>query len=135
MSGPRAAVADTHAILFYATANPRLGRRAAAHLRATAEQDAVTYVPAAVVWEIALLARVGRIDLRRSVRQFFGDLFSNPAFQPLDLTPEQVFLADELRPNDDPLDGLIVAAARYLDLPLLTRDAAIGESGIVATIW
>jgi PIN domain nuclease of toxin-antitoxin system len=48
---------------------------------------------------------------------------------------EQVLLAEELRPNDDPFDALIVAAAHHLDLPLLTRDAAIGESGIVSTMW
>ena len=135
MTAPRAAVADTHALIFHALASRRLGRRAALHFAATEAREAVTYVPAAVVWEITLLARAGRIHLRRTAREFFDDLFSNPAYQPLDLTLEQVLLADELPPSDDPFDALIVAAARQLDLPLLTRDAAITESGIVATTW
>ena len=93
------------------------------------------YVPAAVMWECSLLARVARVNLRRSVRQFFDDLFSNPAFQPLDLSPDQVFLADELRFTRDPFDGLIVAAAQSVGLPLITRDAVIRESGAVSVIW
>lgn len=89
----------------------------------------------AVLWECALLARRGRIELRPSFRSFFEDLFSNPAYQPLDLTVEQIFLAEEARPNDDPFDALICAAARSLSLPLLTRDGEIEESGLVRVVW
>ena len=93
------------------------------------------YVPAAVIWECSLLARVARINLRRTVRGFFDDLFSNPAYQPLDLTPEQIFLADEARFTRDPFDGLIVAAAERAGLPLVTRDISIAESARVPVIW
>ena len=76
------------------------------------------------MWECSLLARVSRINLRRTVRAFFDDLFSNPSYQPLDVTAEQVFRADELRFTRDPFDALICAAAQTIDLPLITRDAA-----------
>lgn len=52
----------------------------------------------------------------------------------MDLAPEQIYLAEEIRPNEDPFDALICAAARSLDLPLLTRDAAIEESGM-DVVW
>ena len=129
------AVADTHALLFYASASPALGRRAAAHFDACERQQAFTYVPMAVIWETCLLARASRINLRRPIREFFGDLFSSPAYHAVDLTAEQVYLADELRFTRDPFDALIVASARSLDLPLLTRDADIRESGTVRVIW
>ena len=64
----------------------------------------------AVIWEVSILARIVRINVRRSVRAFFDDLFSNPAFQPFDLTPAQVFAADDLRFTRDAFDGLIAAA-------------------------
>lgn len=130
-----ALVTDTHPLVFHATATQRLSRRAAAHFRACESRRALTYVPVAVIWEIGALARSGRIDLARPLRAFFGDLFSNPAYQPLELTPEQVFLADEGRPGEDPFDALICAAARSLDLPLLTRDAVIADSGLVKVVW
>jgi PIN domain nuclease of toxin-antitoxin system len=130
-----AAVTDTHALLLHAAASRALGRRAAAHFDACERQQALAYVPMAVIWEISLLARVSRVNLRRPVRDFFGDLFSNPSYHPIDLSAEQVFLADELRFTRDPFDALIVAAARSTDLPLLTRDADIRASGTVRVIW
>jgi len=130
-----AAVSDTHPLLFHAAGGKRLGKRAAAHFQACEQRQAITYIPVAVMWEVGLLARVGRIDLGRSLREFFAALFSNPAYQPLDLTPEQVYLADEERPNNDPFDALICAAARSLALPLLSRDNDIQESGVVKVLW
>jgi PIN domain nuclease of toxin-antitoxin system len=132
---PAAAVADTHAIIFHAAGGKHLGRRAAAVFAAAERRTGIIYVPVAVIWECALLAHIGRIDLHRSPRQFFADLFSNPAYQALDLTPEQVYLADEHRPNADPFDALICAAARDLGLPLVTRDGDIGASRLVRVIW
>jgi PIN domain nuclease of toxin-antitoxin system len=132
---PQSAVTDTHALIFHAAGGGQLGRRAAVYFDRCERREAILYVPMAVIWECSLLARVARVNLRRSVRGFFDDLFSNPAYQPLELTPEQVFLADELRFTRDPFDGLIVAAARTEDLPLLTRDGNIRESGGVRVIW
>jgi PIN domain nuclease of toxin-antitoxin system len=130
-----AAVTDTHPLLFHAGSTGTLGARAAKHFEAAERQQALIYVPAAVVWEVSLLARAGRINLRRPVRGFFDDLFSNAAYQPYDLNADQVFQADDLRFNRDPFDALIVAAAQSLKLPLLTRDADIRGSGAVRVIW
>ena len=132
-----AAVADTHALLFFAGGSPRLGKRAAAHFAAVESRRAILYIPVAVIWELSLLSGGGRFNLRRTPRAFFAELFSNPAYQPHDLSTAQVLDADELgsRINRDPFDALICAAARDLDLPLLTRDTDIAESGAVRTLW
>jgi PIN domain nuclease of toxin-antitoxin system len=130
-----AAVTDTHALLYHAGGSRRLGKRAAAHFARAEAREALVYVPAPVVWEVTLLARAGRFNLRRTPRAFFDDLFSNPAYQPYDLTAAQVLDADELRVNRDPFDALICAAARALSLPLLTRDTDIEQAGAVRTVW
>ncbi len=135
MAETAAAVTDTHALLFHAAGSGRLGHKAAAHYEACERREALIYVPAAVIWECALLARAGRVNLRRSVRGFFEDLFSNPAYQPYDLTAAQVFDAEEMRVNRDPFDALICAAARALDLPLVTRDGDIRSSGLLRVLW
>ena len=129
-----AATTDTHALLYHA-AGRGLGPKAAAMFAAAEAGRAVIYVPLAVLWEVTLLARAARINLRRTPRAFFVDLFTNVAYQPYDLTREQVFDADELRFNRDPFDALIVAAARALELPLITRDTDIVDAGVVKTIW
>jgi PIN domain nuclease of toxin-antitoxin system len=130
-----AAVTDTHPLLFHALGGRTLGSRAAAFFERCEQRQAVLYVPAAVIWECSLLNRAARINLRRSVNAFFDDLFSNPAYQPLDLTPAQIFVADDRRFSRDPFDTLICAAARSLELPLITRDAQIRGSGAVKVIW
>jgi PIN domain nuclease of toxin-antitoxin system len=128
-------VTDTHALIFHAAGTGKLGPRAAAFFDRCERRAAILYVPTIVIWECSLLARVSRINLRRTVRAFFDDLFSNPAFQPIDITPQQIYLADELRFNRDPFDALICATARTVDLPLITRDADIRSSGVVKVIW
>ncbi len=130
-----AAVSDTHALIFHAAGGGRLGPKARAHFDACERRQAILYVPAVVMWECSLLARAVRINLHRPLRNFFEDLFSNPAYQPLDLTPAHVLLADEMRFTRDPFDALIVAVARDLRLPLVTRDAQIRQSGAVKILW
>jgi len=132
---PEAAVTDTHALVFHAAGTGKLGPRAAAFFDRCERRAAILYVPTIVIWECSLLARVSRINLRRTVRAFFDDLFSNPAYQAIDVTPQQIYLADELRFNRDPFDALICATARSVDLPLITRDADIRGSGVVKVIW
>jgi PIN domain nuclease of toxin-antitoxin system len=129
------AVTDTNALLFHAARSARLGRRAKEVFAAAEAREAVVYVPMAVVWEITMLARRVRVNLHRPARGFFEDLFSNPAYQPHHLNQKQIFDAGDLRPLNDPFDGLICAAARDLELPLMTSDEAITASRLVTTLW
>ncbi len=135
MGEPRAAVTDTHPLILHSAGGGRLGRKSAAFFNRCERGEAILYVPAAAIWECSLLSRAAKVDLRRSARAFFDDSFANPAYQPFDLSPEQVFLADEMRFNRDPFDGLIAAAARTLDLPLITRDREIIDSSAIKIIW
>jgi predicted nucleic acid-binding protein len=128
-------VCDTHALVYYALGGTRLGTRASALFDACEAGSSTIYVPAAVMIEFGHVLSRRRAPSARPLRDFFEDLFANPAFQPYDLTPEQVYLANEVRPNNDPFDGLICAAARRLDLPLITRDAEITEWGQVRVVW
>ncbi|MBI2376851.1 MAG: PIN domain-containing protein [Deltaproteobacteria bacterium] len=57
------------------------------------------------------------------------------SFTSHDLTPAQLYLADEARPNEDPFDALICAAARALKLPLITADADITAAELVRVVW
>ncbi len=64
-------------------------------------------------------------------------LASSPALilQPIDIV---VVDATTSIPRDlltDPWDRFIVGTARALALPLVTRDRAIRDSGLVPTIW
>ena len=135
MADLNAVVTDTHPLVFHAAGGRHLGPKAKAVFAAAEAGRTIIYVPAVVLWEVAMLARIVRINLHRPVRAFFADLFSNPAFQPHELDGDQIFDADELRFTRDPFDALVAAAARDLKLPLITRDEAIRRSGSVTVIW
>lgn len=135
MTSLAAAVTDTHPLVFHAAGGGRLSPRARTLFEAAESRRTIIYVPAAVIWEVSLLARMVRINLHRPVRAFFADLFSNPAYQPHPLDAPQVFDADELRFTRDPFDALICAAARDLNLPLITRDGAIRDAGVLKVAW
>ena len=130
----RAAVTDTHALLFHAGTRA-LGPKAAAHFNAAERGEALIYVPIAVLIEVTFLHRAGRGGLKVAPAAFFNTLFLNPCYQAIDLTAEQVFAAEELRINRDPFDGLIAAAAVVLGLPLITRDRDLTASKAVKVIW
>ena len=87
------------------------------------------------MWECSLLARVSRINLRRTVRAFFDDLFSNPAYQPLDVTPENVFWPTNCGSLAIRSTRSFAPPAQTVELPLITRDADIRGSGAVKVIW
>jgi len=135
VADPVSVVTDTHPLIFHAAGGRRLGRRAARCFAACERGDALMFVPAVVIWECALLSRRGRVDFRRPIAAFFVDLFSNAAFQPLALDADQIYLADELRFNEDPFDALVCAAARSVELPLISNDGDIDASGIVDIVW
>lgn len=135
MPDAAAAVTDTHPLVFHAAGGRKLGKRAAAHFAACERRNAILFVPTVVLWEISLLLRVGRIPLQGTFSEFCDALFSNPAYQPLDLTAEHVRLAHDRRPNNDPFDALICAAAVSSGLPLITKDGEIFDSGVVRVVW
>ncbi len=89
------------------------------------------YVAAITPWEIAMLARDGKIRVSGSLREFVMESLreTRTAVAPLD--PAIAVDAVELPAWDhrDPADRMIVATARHMEALLVTRDAAILEYG------
>lgn len=126
---PRAEVflLDTHVWLDVA-----FGRqsRFAARLRRQLEAAAAAstlYVAAITPWEVAALARNGKLRVRSPLLDFVTAALreTRTAVAPLD--PAIAVDAVELPAWDhrDPADRMIVATARALDAVLVTRDSAI----------
>ena len=101
---------------------------------AAASAEALTYVPVFVLWEIAMLLKVGRIALHEPYGEWAEHLLAQPGFA---LAAVDVHMLAEayyyLFP--DPFDSVIAATAKVMDLPLLTNDAAINASLSVDIHW
>lgn len=75
-----------------------------------------------------------------SAKAFVARVFSDPGVEVVPLTPEIAFDSCELPGNyhHDPADRFLLATARALNVPIVTRDhdmAAYAKAGHVKLIW
>jgi len=126
---PGGVLLDTNAVI-RAQLNRPLRPGAAAAIR-TAEEAGALFVSVVTAWEIAMLARN---PLSRTGRLFTGEpaawftrLLQAPGVR-LSTVGYEVAMASCSLPDwdhRDPADRLLIAQARELNVPLVTRDDAI----------
>lgn len=123
---------DTHAFLWAATDEERLGAEAGRILAVTPyEQLAISDV---TLQETGLLLQSGRITFRGSPAQVLGHLLEFVQVLPLSLPI--AIAAPALRlPHGDQFDRIIAATAKVHKLVLVTKDANITDARIVTTVW
>lgn len=121
-------VTDTHALIWYATGEQkRLGRHARAAFQGLCDGKGFVYVPAPAVMETWLLTRTGGLRINTSLNAWWATIQA-AGFVHEAMTHADVLAAAGLDwAHQDMWDRLIVAMARRLDVPLLTRDQTITE--------
>jgi len=128
----RSLVADTNAVVRHLATPDKLGARARRVLADADAARATCHVPVIVLVEISLLYERGR--LRFGADRVLEELASRPGWQVLALDIAQSLAFAELAPVKDPMDRLILAAARALGAPLISADGALDGRG-VTRIW
>lgn len=123
---------DTHAVLWAADNDARLGTEAAALLRGCQPGDAV--ISDLTMLEVAMLVKKGRVSLSVPLRDYLRGLQS--IYPLLAINADIAAAAMDLPlPGADPFDRVIVATALHHELPLATRDRVITGAQVVPTIW
>jgi PIN domain nuclease of toxin-antitoxin system len=129
-------VTDTHPLVWYATGHHRrLSTKALRAFKAAESGRGQILVPAVVLWEISILVRIGRIRLVEPFTAWAAMLLAKPGFDLAALDIAAIGEAMKFNINDDPFDAAIVAAASTRELPLITKDQAIADSGVVDVHW
>lgn len=130
-------VLDTHAWVWWASDPAQLSTAATAALDEAVGQDRPVYVSTISTWEVAMLVERGRLELALDVGDWVAHAEAVPELEFVPITNHlalrSVTLPGTL--HGDPADRLIVATARYLGLPLVTRDRKLHEYPHVETIW
>jgi PIN domain nuclease of toxin-antitoxin system len=109
-------------------------------IRAAAVSSEVFVSPVSA-WEVGLLARRRQraLSFQPSAQAWFDDLLALPGMRLIPLTHRAAIEASSLTANfhRDPADRLLIATARELGVPLVTRDRRIldyAEQGHVDAI-
>lgn len=123
---------DTHAFLWAATDEDRLGSKAARAITTTPyEQLAIADI---TLQEIGLLLHLGRISFKGSPTAVLANLLNYVTVLPITL--EIALAAPNLAlPHGDQFDRIITATAKIHRLPLVTKDANITDSSVVSIVW
>jgi len=138
MGGVEVIVADTHVLVWWATGtHDKLSKQAKSYLSKAERIDGGIVVSAISAWEIAVLVAKGRLSLSMDVEEWLGYVEALPGvhFLPVDrhIAVQAVRLPEPF--VQDPADRIIVAAARRLNLPLVTADNSIRAYSHIRTIW
>ncbi len=127
-----ALVADTHALVWHLIEPSRLGKSARRALAAADAGRWSCHVPVITLLEVWLLHERGR--LRIGPAQILEALAGHPAYVVLPLDVEQALEFGALSTIRDPMDRMIVAAARVTGSRLVTADETLGGRG-VELVW
>ena len=129
-------VLDTHVLIWWAAGDPQLSRAARDAIEAEA-QDGEILVSAISAWEVAMLAKAGRLALTMEAEAWLDTIAQVRAirFVPVDvgISIQSVQLPGEF--HKDPADRIIVATARRHSAPLISADMKIRDYPHVQTIW
>jgi PIN domain nuclease of toxin-antitoxin system len=123
-----AALADTHALLWWLADDERLSDRARELI---AGGQVPVYFSAASVWEAEIEAAAGRLVVPDDLLE----ALEADGFVELPVTARHARAAARLAPlHRDPFDRLIVAQARSEGLPVISGDRKISEYG-ATVLW
>jgi PIN domain nuclease of toxin-antitoxin system len=123
---------DTHVLIWLAQEPGKISAKAHTAIRGAKGGLAISDI---TMWEMALLAGRGRLNLTCTIEAFVEEICSRTAILPI--TPRIAALAIQLPPSypKDPSDRLIGATAISEGIELISADVGIQRAGIVRTIW
>ncbi|MCG6536693.1 MAG: PIN domain-containing protein, partial [Syntrophales bacterium LBB04] len=125
--------ADTHALIWWFTGSPKLSPVVVEIFERSESGNAVIFIPSIVIAEALSIFDKKRVIF--DFKQLFKSINESENFiiVPLDfpILKKMVSLKDipELH------DKIIVATAKYLNQPLITKDAVLHTIAALKTVW
>ncbi len=129
-------LADSHAVVWHLQGSARLSATAASALTEAESTDGIV-VSVATLVDLWYVTQTTKKLTDANLAELRGTLASSPALvlQPIDVDVVDATISISRDLLTDPWDRFIVGTARVLGVPLVTRDQAIRDSGLVPTVW
>lgn len=123
---------DTHALLWWLTDDPALGKSARA---AIASARNTVLVSAASAWEVTTKVRLGKLSGAAELAADFASFIETEGFEPLPISLAHAARAGLLTAaHKDPFDRMLIAQAQAENLALVSNETRFDAFG-VCRIW
>jgi PIN domain nuclease of toxin-antitoxin system len=123
---------DTHAIVWWATGDQRLSRKARVTI---ADPDTEVFISIASAWEIQIKATLQKLTLNESVDSLYRSLIIDQDFRMIGIELSDIDHLSKLPPHHrDPFDRMLVAQALRGSFALVTKDSELSAYG-APTLW
>ena len=126
---------DTHVAAWLALEPLKISPAAASLIQQTRDQQQSLAIASISLWELAMMAQRGRIQIDLSVESFLAAIEENFAILPLTAAVAARSMQFSRAFPSDPMDRIIAATALVEGISLLTRDEKIRRSKEVACVW
>ena len=126
-------VADTHSLLWWFTDSPRLSSKAAEIFEKCEKGENIIFIPSIVIAETLSIFDKKRITF--NFKNLLKKIHTSENFVliALDYPILQKMLA--LKEVPELHDKIIVSTAKYLKVPIITKDKTLQNVPFVKTIW
>lgn len=125
------ALLDTHTFLWWITDDPRLSSRSREII---ADGNNELFLSASSGWEIAIKARLGKLEIPGNVDSFILEQMSRNAIGSLPVLMRHALHVYELPDHHrDPFDRMLVSQAQLESLSILTSDPQIARYRVKIT--
>ena len=125
-------LADTVAVVRFLADTGKIGRKARKIFEETEKGEHIIWISIISIVEIMYLAEKNRIPV--NLEDFIEKIKLNRNYKLIDLDLDIVRTANRLS-GLELHDRLIVATAKYMDIPLITSDSIIINSGFIEILW
>ncbi len=126
-------VTDTHAIVWWFTDSPKISPKAAEILKKCEDGENIIFIPSIVIAEALSI-----FDKKRIVFDFkslFRKINDSENFVIIALDYPILQKMVDLKDVPEIHDKIIVSTAKYLNLPIITKDEFIQNLQYIKTIW
>ena len=123
---------DTHVFLWWMERNRRLSTRAGALI---ADPDSEVFVSVVTIWEIAIKAELGQLEMPDDLGGFLRSELTVNDFASLPIQFEHAIAARDLPLHHrDPFDRLLICQSRVEGLTLVSADPVMAAYG-ADVVW
>jgi len=126
-------VTDTHALLWWFIDSPKISPKAIEIFEKCEQGENIIFIPSIVIAEALSVFEKKRISF--DFKKLFKKINESENFVLISLDYPILQKMADLKDIPELHDKIIVSTARYLDVPIITRDKALQNLPYIKTLW